>query len=232
MKSEAIFEAAGERTSVLAKGRAVLAVQDNSHLELGGAKRRRQGFGPVGKGGAQRGLSLHAVLAVDAVTGEVLGLAGAEVWNRTGGQKVSPRASRSLDEKESGRWMRGAETAARVLSKATSITVVADRESDIYEDYAKRPEGVELLCRMRHNRCLVEGQKLYDQLDAQSPDAQAESIDVPAKPGRPARKAKLQLRFCEVVVKAPKTGMPPEALRRSDLAYDGACHRILRHVDL
>jgi hypothetical protein len=214
VKPEAIFASAGERTSKLAKGRAVLAIQDNSHVELGGSKRRKQGFGPVGKGGAQRGLSLHAVLAVDAVTGEVLGLAGAEVWNRTGGQKVSPRASRSLDGKESMRWMRGAETAARVLSKASSITVVADRESDIYTDYAMRPEGVDLLCRMRHNRCLADGQKLYDQLDAQRPDGAVESIDIPAKPGQPARKAKLQLRFCEVVIKAPKTGMPPEDLRR------------------
>jgi hypothetical protein len=142
---EVIFAAAGEGTSVLVKGRAVLAIQDNSHLMLGGAKRRKQGFGPVGKGGAQSGLSLHAVLAVDAMTGEVLGLVGGQVWNRTGGKKVAPRASRSLDEKESQRWMRGAETAARILSKASSITVVADRESDIYEDYTKRPPGMELL---------------------------------------------------------------------------------------
>lgn len=211
---EAIFESAGAVTSARVKGRAVLAIQDNSNLVLGGVKRRKQGFGPLCNRGSAHGVSLHAVLAVDAVTGEVLGLAGAEVWNRTVGQKVTHRASRSLAEKESMRWMRGAKTAAQVLSKASSITVVADRESDIYEDYANRPEGVELLTRMRHNRCLVDGQKLYDQLDAQSPDGQVESIDIPAKPGQSARKAKLHLRFCEVVIKAPKTGMPPEALRR------------------
>lgn len=56
-----------------------------------GAKRRAQGFGPVGKGGATRGLMLHPVLALDAVRGEVVGLAGAELWNRTGGKKVKAK---------------------------------------------------------------------------------------------------------------------------------------------
>ena len=96
---EAIFAAAGERTSACAAGREVLAIQDSSDLVLGGTKRRKQGFGPVGKGGAVRGLTLHAVLAVDAHSGEVLGLAGATVWNRTGG-KVSPHAGRNLEDPE------------------------------------------------------------------------------------------------------------------------------------
>lgn len=210
---EAIFATAGERTSALAAGREVLAIQDSSDLALGGAKRRKQGFGPVGKGGAIRGLTLHAVLAVDAHSGEVLGLAGGEVWNRTGG-KVSPHAGRNLEDKESLRWITGAETAAQVLAKAASITVVADRESDIYEEYARRPARVHLLTRMHHNRCLVDGQKLYDQLDAQQPAEDPETVDIPAKPGHAARQAKLALRFCKVEIKAPHRGMPAAALAR------------------
>lgn len=213
MIPEAIFAAAGERTSALAAGREVLAIQDTSDLVLGGKKRRKQGFGPVGKGGAARGLTLHAVLAVDAHSGEVLGLAGGEVWNRTGG-KVSPHAGRNLEDKESLRWITGAETAARVLTKAVSITVIADRESDIYEEYARRPTNVHLLTRMHHNRCLVDGQKLHDQLDARQPAGDLEQVDIAAKPGQCARQAKLALRFCKVEVKAPHCGMPTAALRR------------------
>lgn len=213
MTPEAIFATAGERTSGLVGGRDILAIQDSSDLVLGGRKRRQQGFGPVGKGGAIRGLTLHAVLAVDAHSGEVLGLAGGQVWNRTGG-KVSPHASRHLEDKESLRWITGTATAARVLGKAASITVVADRESDIYEDYARRPASLHLLTRMHHNRCLVDGQKLYDQLDAQRPAGDLETVDIPAKPGHAARQAKLALRFCHVEVKAPHRGMPAEALRR------------------
>jgi hypothetical protein len=210
---EAIFATAGERTKGLAAGRDVLAIQDSSDLVLGGTKRRKQGFGPVGKGGAIRGLTLHAVLAVDAHSGEVLGLAGGEVWNRTGG-KVSPHAGRHLEDKESLRWITGAETAARIFIKAASITVVADRESDIYEEYARRPANVHLLTRMHHNRCLVDGQKLHDQLDAMQPAGDLETVDIPAKPGQPARQAELALRFCKVEIKAPHRGMPAAALRR------------------
>jgi hypothetical protein len=210
---EAIFAAAGERTSALAAGREVLAIQDTSDLVLGGTKRRKQGFGPVGKGGAVRGLTLHAVLAVDAHSGEVLGLAGATVWNRTGG-KVSPHAGRRLEDKESLRWITGAQTAAQFLIKAASITVIADRESDIYEEYARRPTNVHLLTRMHHNRCLVDGQKLHEQMDAQRPAGDPETVDIPAKPGQSARQAKLALRFCKVEIKAPHRGMPAEALHR------------------
>ena len=208
---EAIFADAGAKTGLRAAGREVLAVQDSSDLVFGGVKRRAQGFGPVGKGGCTRGLTLHAGLAVDAITGEVLGLAGAQVWNRTGG-KAAPRAQRTLEEKESLRWIKGTETAGRVLAKASAITVVADRESDIYEDYARKPANVHLVTRMRHNRCLVDGQKLYDHMAAQNPAGELELIDIPAKPGQSARQAKLALRFCKVAVRAPHSGMPKESV--------------------
>ena len=208
---EAIFADAAVKTGLLAAGREVLAIQDSSDLVFGGVKRRAQGFGPVGKGGCTRGLTLHAVFVMDAMTGEVLGLAGAQVWNRTGG-KAAPRAQRTLEEKESLRWVKGAETAGRVLVKASAITVVADRESDIYEDYARKPANLHLVTRMRHNRCLVDGQKLYDHMAAQNPAGELEHIDIPAKPGQTARQAKLALRFCKVAVRAPHSGMPKESV--------------------
>ena len=208
-----IFATAGEVLVRWLVGDEVVAIQDSSDLVLGGRKRRQQGFGPVGKGGAVGGLTLHAIFAVDARSGEVLGLAGGQVWNRTGGA-VTPHASRSLEDKELLRWITGAETAARVLAKAASITVVADRESDIYEDYARRPAGVHLLTRMHHNRCLVDGRKLHEQIDAQRPAGDLETVDIPAKPGHAARQAKLALRFSRVEVKAPNRGMPADALHR------------------
>jgi Transposase DDE domain len=209
----AIFSDAGEKTGRLAVGREVLAIQDTSDLSLGGGRRRGQGFGPVGKGGSLRGLVLHAVLAVDAASGEVLGLAGAEVWNRTGGQ-VTARAGRTLEEKESLRWVSGAAAAGKVLAGASSITVVADRESDIYEDFARCPANVRLLVRSRHDRCLEDGGRLYARLDAQPRAGGLEVIDIPAKPGQAARTAAFELRFCAARVKAPGAGMPKAALRQ------------------
>ncbi|WP_315831057.1 hypothetical protein [Bradyrhizobium prioriisuperbiae] len=99
-------EHAAERTAARVAGRDVLVVQDTSELALGGRRAKANGYGPVGKGGALRGLLLHAVLAVDAGTGAVLGLVDAPVRNRSGG-KVKSRRSRTTAQKESQRWLDG-----------------------------------------------------------------------------------------------------------------------------
>src|SRR6266545_7364411 len=120
---------AGERTAARAAGRDVVVIQDTSELALGGRRAKKNGYGPVGKGGNLRGLLLHAVLAVDAGTGGVLGLVDAKVWNRKGG-KAKPRRSRKTPQKESQRWLDGTTRAGEVLATASSITAVSDRESD------------------------------------------------------------------------------------------------------
>jgi hypothetical protein len=129
---------------------------------------------------------LHPVLAVDVNSGEVLGLTDIKVWNRQGG-KVAPRTQRSLKDKESRRWLTGIEDAATVLNKANSVTVVSDRESDIYEDFACRPESVHLLVRSSSNRNLIGVSKLFDHAEAlREADTLAEAgrfqITVSAKP--------------------------------------------------
>ena len=73
---------AAERTAAQAAGRDVVVIQDTSELALGGRRAKANGYGPVGKGGGLRGLLLHAVLAVDAETGGVIGLVDADVRNR------------------------------------------------------------------------------------------------------------------------------------------------------
>jgi hypothetical protein len=77
----AMAEHAAERTAAQVAGRDVLVVQDTSELALGGRRAKANGYGPVGKGGALRGLLLHAILAVDAGSGAVLGLVDAPVKN-------------------------------------------------------------------------------------------------------------------------------------------------------
>ena len=64
---------AGERTGLRAQGRDIAVIQDTSEIAVGGVAAGRAGFGPVGKGGATRGLLLHAAIAVDAA-GALLGL--------------------------------------------------------------------------------------------------------------------------------------------------------------
>jgi hypothetical protein len=87
--------------------------------------------------------------------------------------------------------------------------VVADRESDIYEAFARRPVGVDLLVRAAQDRVLDDGGRLFAMADALTEAGRTELV-VPAQPGRPARKAVLAVRFTPAMLGQPKCG------RRSD----------------
>lgn len=197
----------GLRTAERASGRDVVVIQDTSEVTIGGREARAAGFGPVGRGGATGGVLVHPAIVVDAGDHALLGLLDVQVWNRQGGKKLSKRG-RPLAEKESRRWLEGAETAARLLGKARSVTVVSDAESDIYELFAGRPLGTHLVVRATRERRLVEGGKLLATLAAQPAAAHIRRI-IPAAPGRPERAARLALRFMCVEIKAP-AGLPKD----------------------
>ena len=197
----------GLRTAERASGRDVVVIQDTSEVTIGGREARAAGFGPVGRGGATGGVLVHPAIVVDARDDGLLGLLDVKVWNREGGKKQSKRG-RALAEKESRRWLEGAETAARLLGKARSVTMVSDAESDMYELFAGRPSGIHLVVRATRERCLVEGGKLLSTLAAQPVAAQIRRI-IPPAPGRKERAARLALRFMRVEIKAP-AGLPKE----------------------
>jgi hypothetical protein len=151
---------------------------------------------------------VHPSIVVDTREGALLGALDVKVWNRKGGKKRSKRSKRgrALAEKESYRWLEGAETAARLLGEARSVTMVSDAESDMYELFAGRPSGIHLLIRATRERCLIEGGKLAAKVAARPAAAQIVRT-IPAAPGRPERTAALALRFMRVEIKAPP-GLP------------------------
>ena len=200
---------AAERTAARAAGRDVVVIQDTSELALGGRRAKANGYGPVGKGGAVRGLLLHAVLAVDAGTGGLLGLVDAKVWNRTGG-KAKPRRERKIPQKESQRWLDGTMRAGEVLAAANSMTGVSDRESDIYEHFARRPSNVHLIVRACQNRPIEtdtadQMHLLFSHVDSLPEQGRIEAT-IPAAPGRKARVTELAVRFSRVAVCKPRHG--------------------------
>lgn len=190
-----------------------MVIQDTSELALGGRRAKANGYGPVGKGGALRGLLLHAVLAVDAGTGGVLGLVDAKVWNRKGG-KVTARRSRRTPHKESQRWLDGTMRAGEVLASAACITGVSDRESDIYEHFARRPSNVHLIVRACQNRKIETDDVdpvslLFPHVDGLPEQGRLE-VKIPAAPGRKARTTELAVRFSRVVLCKPLHGAAPD----------------------
>ena len=200
---------AAEQTAGRVAGRDVVAIQDTSELVLGGRRARRAGYGPVGKGGAIGGLLLHPVLVVDADSEALLGVASMQVWNRKGGGKRSSRRRRATSDKESQRWIEGAQQAGKVLASASSITVVADRESDTYDLFEQRPAHVDLIVRACQNRRIDPPQGadglLFDVIDSQ-PEAGRLEVAIPAAPGRKARTAALAVRYTPVVLRRPRYG--------------------------
>ena len=198
--SNEMLASTGRLTNQRAAGRHVLAIMDTTELDFPTHEASKHGFGNCGNG-THPGLFLHPILAVDADQGGVIGLLDCLVVNRTEG-KVTNHKQRGADDKESRRWLHGAELAADGLPDAAMITAVGDRESDIYDLFARRPANVHLLCRSAQARAVTTG-GLLPAYCAALPEQARDTLDVPAKGKQPARQATVALRFGAVSLKHP-----------------------------
>jgi hypothetical protein len=210
-----IAKHSAEALSERAAGLHVLAIQDTTELNYARHAGRVRGLGPSGNG-VDPGLFVHPVLAIEADSRALLGLAGMQIWTRQ--KPASPNYRRQpIEEKESYRWIQGAEDAKSALRAAAMITVIGDRESDIYEEFDRIPDArTHLVTRVCRDRALVGGGQLFDVAEAW-PVRHRFELEVRAQPGRPARKAKLALRFGEVTIKRPGRCSDPDAARQLTL---------------
>jgi hypothetical protein len=142
------------------------------------------------------------VVAVDVESEAVLGVVGARIWTR-GPEPVARRASRPIEAKESRRWTEGAQMAAERLAGAAQVVVVADQEADIYSHFARRPPGVELLVRARHDRALVDGETLFVQAAQWPVHTQAKVWVAPRGPGDKGRWAQVTICSSRVEIARP-----------------------------
>lgn len=188
--------------AAVANGRHVLAIQDTSEINYEAQSGRKQRLGKVGNG-SDIGLFVHPVLGVDAQSGECLGLVDAQVWRRTK-TKANNYKDLPIEEKESYRWVKGGAQAKAVLAEASMVTVIDDREGDIYEKWARLPdERTYLLTRASRDRCLAGGSRLFGTL-AGLPEAYRFTLELPARPGkRGARTADMAVRFGRIRICRP-----------------------------
>jgi Transposase DDE domain/Transposase DNA-binding len=160
------------RCGDLCKDRHLLCIQDTTEFNLSAQRGRLKpgsGLGNTNKKGVL-GFMLHTSLVVDAVSGTGLGFSFIKAWER---KELAPdRHERNykeqpIEEKESQRWIAAANQSKRLLDKAASITIIADRESDIYDLLSAVPEGkVHLLIRSNANRRILGGGNLSHYLAA------------------------------------------------------------------
>ncbi|AGA10946.1 IS4 family transposase [Sinorhizobium meliloti] len=198
---ERLIEGWSEQTVSAVAGRHVLAIQDTSEITFATTPGRRRGLGEIGKGRG-RGVLVHAMVAVDAASGGCLGLVAGSVYIRKGRIKT-PHAKRALEDKESRRWIDTAVQAKSVLAEAATVTIVADRESDVYANWATLPGGnVHLLTRVMHDRAVVGGGTL-SKVAAALPFVATRRLELLATHKRAARKTEVSLRFGKVDVCRP-----------------------------
>jgi hypothetical protein len=197
----------------------VLLPQDTTSLNYA-SLRQTEGLGAINQQGT-RGLPLHSLLAWRP-DGVPLGVLEAQSWGRPPAPP-DPRSrnAKSLDEKESARWLEAlgvAGAAARRLPH-TEMVVLADREGDLYEMYDGvqiGPPNLHVVIRAQHNRQLDSHQKLWTFMAAQAVGERRE-LHVPRHGPQPARTATVEIRWASVTIQSPtvgpKKGWPPLTLQ-------------------
>ena len=200
-----MVETLAARTVAACAGRQIVVAQDTTEINFAGREERRRGLGPAGDG-VSAGFFIHPLIAIDCETEAVLGLLGAKIWTRSDEIPAANAAARALEDKESIRWVEGAECAAARLAGAASVVVVADREGDIYSGFARCPAGVDLIVRAAQDRVLDDGTRLFAAPASWPELARTEVVVAPSRVGVPGRVAKVVVRAGSIVISRPRHG--------------------------
>jgi len=189
----------------------LLCIQDTTefnftnHLQRIGKKDKD--IGPVTKND-NAGFFCHPMLVVNEEDKMPIGLSCIELWNRNWDKLDKFERSywkQDIVEKESYRWVKSAQKTQSVLDKAPMLTIIGDRESDIFSEFALVPdERTHLLVRSRTDRKLADGdEKLYEKLSGQEQKA-VYDLEIKGNKKRKARTAKMTLKYVNVKIRRPE----------------------------
>jgi hypothetical protein len=163
------------------------------------------------------GFLAHPSLAVNAITGVPFGLSEVLLFQRPIGMAdKEERAYQSLpiEEKESYKWLLSAQSSKACLKAASELTIISDRESDIYELFCEIPdERTHLVIRSNYNRRVEGGQKIKEVLGEKSWHTGL-TVKVGGHKNRKSRQADLQFRWAGVEIARPQsTGARRQVLK-------------------
>lgn len=194
----------------IAEHQVVLAVQDTTSLNYS-THPATQDLGLIGSEPAGIiGLMVHDTMAF-SVDGTPLGLLDVQCWARDPAEfgKKHQRKQRRIEDKESQKWLESYRRVAEAQRHCptTMLVSVGDREADIYELFhlaRQAPHGPKLLVRAEQNRLLAEGHGHLWPAVQQQPVAGLRELLVPRRGSTPARPARLEIRFADVMLKPPQ----------------------------
>lgn len=188
----------------------LLCIQDTSEINLSKHEElfdyHDSDLGQLTKKG-NIGFFCHPMLVVEPTQQIPLGFSSIELYNRPWEQKDKyERNYKSLDikQKESYRWISSVTQTKKVLTKTPSLTIIGDRESDIYGEMVLVPDdNTNLLIRLTHNRNIYNSSdKLFDVLAA-SQQKTVFTLQVKSNRKRENREALIAVRYEEVKIKKP-----------------------------
>jgi hypothetical protein len=147
-----------DRCRALSSGRHLLCIQDTTEFNFSSKQGRikpKSGLGTTSRNDIL-GFMLHSSLVVDAHSSHALGYSYIKAWERpvdAPGKHERDYQHLPVKEKESYKWIAAADQSKELLQQAAAITIVADRESDIYDLFGvAEKDKVHLLLRSNHDR--------------------------------------------------------------------------------
>lgn len=198
-----------QHTRQRCKDKHVLVINDTTELNyqshINFLHRNDKELGPTGND-KDIGFFLHPCLVIDVESGMGIGFSHIKIWNRQWNKKDKVSRNykqQAIEEKESYRWIESGLESKKNLPNAKQITIIADRESDIYEEFVDVPDRrTHLIIRSRGNRSLKEGDTLYDQINQQSPCGRY-PLKVRTTKNRTGRQTEIEVKYTRVTIRKP-----------------------------
>jgi len=208
------------RTAQQWAGRRVLAVQDTTEITFAGGTRSDAASGrwPMARyrafisSGDRRGCR-------DRGGRRPCRCGDLDARRRQAGRPSQP----ALEAKESARWLAGCQSAAQTLDAATQLTMVADRESDIYPLFARKPARLDLIVRAAQDRKLADGGSLFEALGSAACLMTTKVRVAPRGPGDKGRIATVELRAGRVRIARPRNGLVEDLPKTIEMTLVEAC---------
>ena len=189
----------------------LLCIQDTTELNFTHHIKRigkeDKNIGPVSIND-MAGFFCHPMLVIDSEQKAPIGFSSIDLWNRSWDKKDKferDYKNLKISEKESFRWIKSAQETKKVLSETSLLTIIGDRESDIYEELATVPDDrTHLLIRSSINRRLFDSnEKLFEVLDS-SRQRSTYNLTVKGNKKRKNRIARMSLKYSKVKILRPK----------------------------
>lgn len=162
------------------------------------------------------GFMAHPSLAVSAQDGIPFGLSEIHLFERRIGQALKRERnyqSQPIEDKESYKWLLSAQGSKEQLSAASNLTIIGDRESDIYELFCRLPDDrTDLIIRSNFDRRLVKSGKRSKALSSLSWQ-DGLTVKVSGHKNRTKREAHLQFRWTSVELAKPDNSQRQGALK-------------------